>query len=257
MRFKKFCVPVQSQYIEGIFFANTKRVLMGPSGCSGQHCCNNDTRHSLTGELMCHFPYAVLALAFGLILLSLVTACVAVRDSACGVNESFYRLFHTFHFLHIVFAGAGATLAFLRYSNRWWRAVVVGTLVPGVFCVLSDVVFPYIGGRLLGVAMRLHICFFHNWSTITIFLGVGVLMGFVLRLHVAQVPQGSLFTYWLHFGHIALSALAALFYLVSHGFYAWDQQMGLVFLMLLVAVVIPCTLSDIVVPIFVAKNGRK
>lgn len=229
---------------------------MGPSGCGGQHCCNDDTHHSLWSELMCHLPYAVLALAVGLIALSIITACAAPHTVEAGIDESFYRLFHTFHFMHIVFAAAGTTLAFLRYSNKWFRAVLVGSIVPAIFCVLSDVVFPYIGGRLLGVPMRLHICFFHSWSTITVFLSTGVLMGFVLRLHVARAPQGSLFTYWLHFGHIMLSALAALFYLVSHGFYGWDHCMGLVFLMLLIAVVVPCTLSDIVVPIFVAKNGQ-
>lgn len=205
-------------------------------------------------ELVCHFPYAVLSLAVGFIVLSVLTT-LYTGTAECA-RLAYYRLFHSFHFMHIVFAAAGTVCAYLRYSKNWLRASVVGVIAPAIFCMLSDIVLPYVGGRMLGVPMRLHVCFFCEFTSISIFLLVGVLTGFALKFHVASVPQGSLFTGWLHFGHIALSSLAALFYLVSHGFFAWDAYMGILYALLIIAVVIPCTLSDVVVPVFVAKMDK-
>jgi hypothetical protein len=226
---------------------------MGPC-CNEQHCCNNDHRHTVLDELVCHFPYAVLSLAVGLITLSVLTTLYT--GSAQCAQLAYYRLFHSFHFMHIVFAAAGTVCAYLRYSKSWLKAFVVGLIVPAIFCVLSDVILPYVGGRMLGVPMRFHLCFLCEFTSISIFLLVGVLTGFALKLHVTSAPQGSLFNYWLHFGHIVLSSLAALFYLVSHGFCCWDEYMGIVYALLIIAVVILCTMSDVVVPILVAKMDK-
>ena len=227
---------------------------MGHMCGEGLHCCPGDQKHTLFDEFVCHFPYAVLSLAFGFIVLAILTV---FSGAVADATTAFYRLFHTCHFMHIVFAAAGTVLTFLRYSNRWGRAFIVGLIAPAIFCVLSDIVLPYIGGRLLGVPMRLHICFVCEYSNIGIFLLVGVLTGFVLKFHITQSAGPTLFTGWLHFGHILLSSLASLFYLVSHGFFAWDVVMGQVYLLLIIAVVVPCTLSDIVVPMTIAKMDRE
>lgn len=209
---------------------------------------------SIRDELMCHFPYAVLSLAFGLVLLSILTANTGAGSSAA--STTFYQLFHSCHFMHIVFAAAGTTVAFFKYSRRWILGIVVGAITPAIFCVMSDVIMPYLGGRVLGVPMRLHICFLHDFVNAPIFLGIGILTGLVLTFHTDRAHTDSYISRWLHFGHILLSGLAALFYMVSHGFYAWASQMGLVYLMLTIAVVIPCTISDIVVPMLLAKSGE-
>lgn len=227
---------------------------MGQSCCQGPHCCDSEQKHTLFDELVCHFPYAVLSLAVGFIILSTLTVFIGSAQQAC---DAFYRLFHTCHFMHIVFAAAGTVLAFLRYSRSWWRAFVVGLISPAIFCVLSDIVLPYIGGRMLGVPMRLHICFVCEYTSISIFLLVGILTGFALKFHIDKAHGTSVFSGWLHFGHILLSSLASMFYLVSHGFFQWDTVMGVVYIMLIIAVVVPCTLSDVVVPILVAKMGKK
>lgn len=219
-----------------------------------QPCCHYGTDlSSVFHELVCHFPYAVLSLAFGLILLSILTANVYTQLSYA--STIFYQLFHSCHFMHIVFAAAGTTVTFFRHSRRWVTGLITSIVTPAIFCVLSDVIMPYIGGRLLGAHMRLHICFLHEYTNIPIFLLVGILTGFVLAMHVDRAHADSYVTRWLHFGHILLSSMASLFYLVSHGFYQWSSCMGPVYLMLIIAVVIPCTISDIVVPVIIAKTG--
>ncbi|HBR70817.1 TPA: hypothetical protein DIC20_00685 [Candidatus Dependentiae bacterium] len=156
-----------------------------------------------------------------------------------------------------MFASAGAIQTFFRYSNNYVKGILVGTLSPAFFCMLSDILMPYVGGEMLGVKMRLHICFVSEFTNIGLFLLIGVITGFILRFHVERQHSGSLFTRWLHFGHILLSSMASMFYMVSYGFISWYHQMGMVFVMLILAVVIPCTFSDVVVPFVVAKDGRK
>jgi len=219
------------------------------------HCCSSNLRiHSLLDEFICHFPYAVFSLTLGLILLSLIAPSTTAQVNVA--KENFHRLFHSFHYLHILFASAGAILTFFRYSSRLFLGIIVGTVSPAFFCMLSDVLMPYVGGQILGADMQMHICFVSEFSNIALFLLIGLLTGFVLRFHMLRKHGSSTFTRWLHFSHILLSSMASMFYMVSHGFFDWDKQMGLVFVVLILAIVVPCTLSDIAVPIIVAR-GKK
>lgn len=216
-------------------------------------CCRAGHFASVIDEVICHFPYALLSLTIGLIALSFAT--MDAPSSRLAMHFRFFPLFHTCHFMHISFAAAGCFLTFLKYSRSWWRGFIVGGLVPIIFCVLSDIFLPYIGGIILGVPMRLHICFLTEYVNVGIFLIVGIFAGAVLRFHVERKHSGSFLTRWLHFGHILLSSLASLFYLVSHGFSTWIEYIGPVYVLLVIAVVIPCTLSDLVVPVILARSG--
>ena len=62
---------------------------------------------------------------------------------------------------------------------------------------------------------------------------------------------------WSHFTHIFISSLASSFYLVSHGFHNWSSDRFCIF-SINYCVVVPCTLSDIVVPMYVCirKNEK-
>ncbi len=220
------------------------------------HCCGSPKHiNTLFDEFVCHFPYAVFSLTIGLIILALVTPGGGV--ALYVVKHSFHRLFHTFHFMHILFASAGAILTFFRYSRNFIKGILVGTISPAFFCMLSDILLPYVAGRILGVKMSLHICFINEFSNIGIFLILGVMTGFILRFHVDRCHESSLFTSWLHFGHILLSSMASMFYMVANGFLHWDKQMGMVFALLIVAVVVPCTFSDVIVPFVIARDGKK
>lgn len=216
--------------------------------------CRHSQWHCVLDEVICHFPFAALSLTIGLILLSIMTA--SLSTNAAVLHCSFYQLFHTFHYLHILFAAAGSFLTFLKYSRNWLKGIIVGLITPVIFCVLSDIVLPYCGGALLGVHMHLHICFITEYTNVIFFLLMGLVIGAVLRFHMELKHEGSFFTRGLHFGHIFLSSMAALFYLISHGFVSWAQYMGPIYVMLVIAVVIPCTLSDIVVPIILARSGK-
>lgn len=204
-------------------------------------------------ELMCHLPYAIFSVALGIIFLSIFTMFSYSLDPKL-IKKGYRLLFHSFHFLHLVFATTGTILTFLRYSSNYRRALIVGILSPIVFCMLSDVFLPYIGGYILGQQMHLHICFFNEWANVVPFLVFGVINGFVLSHNYSGFMK--YFSYGSHFVHILISSLASLFYMVSHGFMSWNHQMGMVFVVMIIAVVLPCTFSDVVIPMYFARKSK-
>ena len=206
------------------------------------------------GEILCHLPYAIFSVAFAMICLSLLS-CI---PSATGQNNLFYRLFHNFHYLHLLFAATGTMLTFRRFSHNVFLGIIVGFLVPTLFCTVSDAFLPYLGGKIVHLNMHFHWCFLKHLDTVFPFLAVGVLNGWVMSSHPTNLHL--FYSLGFHFLHIFISSMASMLYLVSFGFSQWWAQMGFVFLFLIGAVLIPCTLSDIVVPMIFAnfkKTSKK
>ncbi len=213
------------------------------------HCCGSQ---SIFTELVAHIPYAIFSVAFALILLSFTSFSFITQNNPEGACRGANVLFHSFHFMHLVFAATGTIITFCRFSRNLLLALVIGILCPAIFCMLSDVILPYLGGRLLGVEMSFHICFISELSRVLPFLGVGILNGIILSLHKsAMQPMYSVFSHTLH---TLVSSLASTYYLVSHGLVNWHHHIGFVFIFLIIAVVVPCSMSDVVVPMLFARS---
>lgn len=210
--------------------------------------------HSLYGELLCHLPYAIFSVALGLGILSFFSYFSLMLSNKQIIQQGAATLFHSFHFMHIVFAATGTLITFFRFSRNPVKGILVGVISPAVFCSLSDAVLPYLGGKLLGVDMHFHMCFTSELSNVLPFLIVGVINGFIMGwIHPGSSNIYSIFS---HAIHIIISSLASIFYLVAHGFTDWHLQIGFVFLYLIVAVVVPCTLSDVAIPMMLAQAGE-
>lgn len=212
------------------------------------HACGD-----LSSEIVTHFPYAVFSVA-----LSFVGAALLDYFSFGAtpevVRHGYHTLFHTFHFLHIVFAATGAMLTFFRFSNNVIKGVIVSAISTVFFCVLSDVLFPYIAGKMLGASMEWHVCFVSELRNVLPFLVIGMFNGWLLSQH--QKNMHSYYSLWSHFAHIFVSSIASLLYMISNGFTDWAHSMGFIFFLMIMAVVIPCTMSDVVVPLFFAKDKK-
>jgi len=222
--------------------------------CAGhQHDPDAGLIRAVRSELICHLPYAIFSTAISLAVLSFVTFGWQADTSSWQRGTD--TLFHCFHFMHIVFAATGTIITFMRFSRNVLAGVVVGIVAPVFFCVLSDAVLPYLGGRLLGVDMDFHICFLQEIGNVGPFLLAGMLNGFVMSLHHKDRQAG--YSLMAHTAHIFVSSLASAFYLVAHGMTMWANQIGFVFLFLVLAVVVPCTMSDVVVPMIFARVGKK
>lgn len=217
-------------------------------------------------ELVHHLPYGTLSVSLALMLLSLITVLFGLgsisshhvhdhADHACGMISGMDILFHSFHFAHILFAASGTMVTFYRYSKNLVAGIIVGVVSSVVFCTLADILLPYAAGRLLGVEMDLHICFKSELSNIVPFLAVGVINGIIIpRGKEGHTEDHSVS---LHFIHTFISAMASIFYAIGHGLENFHEHLGMFFVLMLVAVVIPCTLSDVVVPIIWARTVNK
>jgi hypothetical protein len=215
-------------------------------------------------ELMHHLPYATLSVACAMMLLSMISVLFVGQDgsllhhnhdAACCASSGMDVLFHSFHFTHILFAASGAMVTFYRYSTNMIVGVFMGIVSSIVFCTLSDILLPYAAGVFLGVDMELHICFSSEMANILPFLIAGVLNGVIItrgKQEHAEARSAS-----LHFWHTFISAMAAIFYAMGHGLAHFYDYFGMFFLLMLIAIVIPCTLSDVVVPIFWARMVQK
>ncbi len=214
----------------------------------------HEHEHTLLEGITCHLPYAIFSVAFCLAILNFLGYLTMSTTDAATLQRGARMLFHSFHFLHIVFAATGTLITYYRYSKNIMGGLLVGILCSMTFCTLSDAVIPYIGGNMLGVAMSFHLCFVTELNNIIPFLVVGLLNGFVMgRYHRGSHGFYSVFS---HFVHILISSFASTFYLVAHGLPDWYSKIGVIFLFLIVAVVIPCTLSDVVVPMAFARIGK-
>ncbi len=214
--------------------------------------------HSMWDELICHVPYTVFSLAFAFAFLGILhfLSITSFAMHASKVYAGYHVLFHTFHYLHVIVAVTGAMITFFRFSNNIVLGFLVAVLAPTFFCVVSDIMLPAVAASVLGVHMCMHVCFFdpHDTLNLVAFMLAGVVCGAALLRHEESLK---LFALRSHFAHIFVSCLAALFYTVAHGFAEWYNAMGILFVFLFIAVIIPCTLSDVVVPLYCARSGKK
>lgn len=214
----------------------------------------NDRTGLLVAELLHHFPYAIMSLALGFIVLSFLHVCAFHGLDVNAAAKGARILFHSFHFLHIMFAVSGSLVMFSRYSSNLVKGVAVSIVSSLFFCTLSDVIVPYLSGLLLGVKMRFHVCLYSELYNVVPFLFIGLMNGLVVGRHGQHVK--GLYVLGSHFSHILISALASLSYLISEGLYKWYPQMGMLFFYQVIGVLIPCTLADVVVPLIFARNKQ-
>jgi len=118
-------------------------------------------------------------------------------------------------------------------------------------CGASDILIPHVSGLILGADMRPHICVLEHPGLVLPFALVGVLTGFVSSGHIMRA------TFFSHAAHVLISSAASLLYLVSFGLEHWTHNAGWVFILVVVAVTIPCCFSDIVFPLLaVTREGQ-
>jgi len=217
-------------------------------------CCATHNPTVLS-ELITHLPYAIFSVALSMVLLGFTTYFSMIQKDSAILSNGANVLFHIFHYMHLVFAATGSLLSYYHFAMGIVRPIVVAVGSTVTFCVLSDMVFPYLGGRALGIDMQFHICFIHEFWSVLPFLAVGILNGFVISRYHKLLQSSYLF--FSHFTHILVSSLASAFFFVSHGFSNWYEYSGAVFLFLIFAVVAPCSLSDVVIPMVVARADKK
>ena len=115
-----------------------------------------------------------------------------------------------------------------------------------------DLIWNFLVSQLTSTLnQNLHICFVSELQNIIPFLFIGILNGLAIaKVYDKHKEKASLN---LHFFHTFISAMASIFYAVGNGLVDFYQHLGVFFLLMLIAVVLPCTLSDVVAPLYFAR----
>ncbi|MEM2480763.1 MAG: hypothetical protein QXG14_01860 [Candidatus Hadarchaeales archaeon] len=189
-------------------------------------------------ELAHHAPFTLFGALTGLFLLLLTVNLVA------GVGREF--LFHLLHPLHLLLSATVTTAVYLKYERGRTEALAVGFAGSVGICTLSDIILPYLGGHLLGMPLRLHLCVVeHPWLVLPSTLA-GVVLG--MRRPTTVIP---------HSAHVLVSTYASTFYFTAFASPAsWIPLLPLLFPLLFVSVWLPCCTSDFIFPLlFVGREG--
>lgn len=215
-----------------------------------------DKPSALAIELREHVPFSVSAVAIGLIVAGAI--CIVgfgdEQERANGASiEPAIQFFHLFHPAHMLFSAAATTAMFRRYDRKIGKAVIIGLVGAIGVCGVSDIVLPHVSLMLMGTGnLHWHICIVEHPSLVLPFAGVGVLMGIGAS---AGVTRSTLISHSLH---VLASTMASIFYLVGPlGLVAWIDDLGQVFLAVVIAVMVPCCLSDIVFPVLMSRDSRE
>jgi hypothetical protein len=159
--------------------------------------------------------------------------------------------FHLFHPAHMLFSATATAAMFFRYDRRVSKAIIIGLIGAIGVCGISDIVMPQFSLFILGAETPWHICVWEHPGLVLPFALVGVLVG---TAAAASVMHGTVVSHSLH---VFASTMASIFYMVGPlGAVDWIDRVGAVFLFVVLAVMVPCCLSDIVFPMLMTRSGR-
>lgn len=202
----------------------------------------NKLRYVLV-ELGYHFPYSILGITVGLIAMGVLSFFAALMGAESLLPVASAELFHVFHPAHVLISAVATTAMFWKHEKRILKAAVVGFTGSVIICAVSDIFLPVIGGSILGSEMIVHICILEEPGLVLPFAVIGVAAGLLITKSLWKSTQYS------HSAHVFISSAASILYLLGFGMTDWIHSIGAVFLVMIVAVMIPCCASDIVFPL--------
>jgi hypothetical protein len=188
-------------------------------------------------ELKEHAPFTLLASILGIFLVIIIQFVFSQK-----IPEESFEIFHSIHILASAIVTAGI---FYKYSKKISHSILVGIFGAIIIGSISDIIFPFLGGTLLGLNTKLHLPIFEEPLKIIVFSLGGTLIGVFGK--ITKIP---------HFIHVFSSVFASLFYLIS-----FSSTLNLIHLLISIliiffAVLIPCCISDIIFPLLLLKNKK-
>jgi len=189
-------------------------------------------------ELKRHAPFTSLGAITGIIIM----AIIVLGNVPSGISHT---LFYIFHPVHVVLSAIVTTAMYKRHSKgKVWTAILIGYVGSIGIATLSDAIIPYLGGVLLTLKMEFHLGFIEKWWLVNPMALIGIAIGY-------WKPT----TKFPHAGHVLLSTWASLFYFTAFGTANWISLLPFIFLILFLAVWIPCCTSDIAFPLLFTRDG--
>lgn len=200
-------------------------------------------------ELGSHLPFSVFGVSMGIVLIGILSFFATLVQGERLMPQAADELFHIFHPIHVLFSSMATTAMFWKHERNLLKAIVIGVFGGVVVCGFSDIGIPYLGGLLLHADMHMHVCLLEHPGMIMMFVAVGILSGLFIAQNMEYSTESS------HGTHVFVSSAASLLYLIAFGVQDWAHAIGSIFFITIIAVMIPCCLSDIVLPLALLRTS--
>ena len=186
-------------------------------------------------ELKEHYPFTFLATLIAVLLVFLIKVYLK-KD----INES---VFHILHPAHLFVSAIVTSALFFKYKRKPMLTLIIGLTGSIIIGSLSDIIFPWLGGLAFNLKPSFHLPLIETPFLIISTALIGSLIGIATKF--TKIP---------HFIHVFLSVFASLFYLIA--FSQVSNTIGYVVstLIVFIAVLVPCCISDILFPMFFVKK---
>ena len=182
-------------------------------------------------EVKHHLPFTAFATIIAIILVVLLQYLFQKQ-----ISENLFEIFHP---LHIVASSIVTAGIFYKYKQKLISALLVGMAGSIIIGSLSDIILPWLGGSLLGFGTSFHLLLIEKPVLILLLGLIGSSIG--ISTKTTKMP---------HFIHVFLSVFASLFYLLAFSQIFNTFYFIGAFLIVLIAVIIPCCMSDMLFPFF-------
>ncbi|MCX8204949.1 MAG: hypothetical protein N3H31_04795 [Candidatus Nezhaarchaeota archaeon] len=200
-------------------------------------------RHVLS-ELTYHAPFTALGVVLGITLVWLLSPHIHAEAHQEVLHEKY---FHVLHSAHLLLSALTTAAVYHRHGAGYAKAFAIGMAGSVPICSTSDILIPFLGGRLLGIeGLGLHACIIEHPEIPIVSAIVGSVIGIGLSIKLKEpdlVPHG---------GHVMISVLASLLYLMSFSALSFNTLVTTyllhVFAVVFLAVLVPCCTSDVVIP---------
>lgn len=194
-------------------------------------------------ELKSHAPFTLFGASTGLIIM-LLSQGLSPKIS--------HHVFYILHPIHVVLSALVTASMYELHTCRYkkgkcnlWILLMIGYVGAIGIATMSDSLIPYLGEVLLGMPNKgVHIGFIEKWWLVNPLAIIGVVLAYFWPK--TKLP---------HAGHVLLSTWASLFHiLMAKGDVVNLFSYGAIFLLLFIAVWVPCCLSDIVFPLLFVRK---
>ncbi|MEN6337732.1 MAG: hypothetical protein ABFE01_26050 [Phycisphaerales bacterium] len=221
---------------------------------------------AILAELKAHAPFTMAGD---------VTGVLAMLLFAKASTQLSQRMFQVFHPTHVVLSAiVTASLFRLHESKRSFLVVLVVGYIGAVgVATLSDSILPYFGENFLGVAVPTHASLHEHGASGEVEAahdeahehegGPHIYLGFIedwYLVNPAAILGILIAWFWPqtkfpHAGHILISTWASSFHILMNTHRELTPMLFVgVFVVLFIAVWLPCCFSDIVFPMFFVKS---
>jgi hypothetical protein len=152
-------------------------------------------------------------------------------------------LFEVMHPAHVFVSSLVSAAIFYKYKRNILYSILVGVLVSIIVGSTSDIIIPWFGGTVFGFETIFHLPLIEETFLIVSTALLGSIVGIAAK--ITKEP---------HFLHVFISVFASLFYLTSFSHSPTYIEFLLMMIIVFVSVIIPCCVSDIILPIILSKN---